>query len=79
MGELVLERSVVAPEQVSLSCSDLFHLHTDDMMAVGSNVIVAGTALFGAKDPADVIKGFKAKINDSRDVWGTDQALDKLT
>ncbi|KAM0750810.1 ribulose-5-phosphate 3-epimerase [Meredithblackwellia eburnea MCA 4105] len=43
----------------------------------GSNVIVAGTALFGAKDPEQVIKGFKESIDSSKSVWGTEDALKK--
>ncbi|SCZ87755.1 BZ3500_MvSof-1268-A1-R1_Chr2-3g05223 [Microbotryum saponariae] len=43
----------------------------------GSNVIVAGTALFGAKEPKQVIQGFKEAIESSREGWGTDKALAK--
>ncbi|SGZ31870.1 BQ5605_C042g12026 [Microbotryum silenes-dioicae] len=43
----------------------------------GSNVIVAGTALFGAKEPKQVIQGFKEAIESSREGWGTDKALTK--
>ncbi|GAA5830911.1 hypothetical protein JCM3770_000984, partial [Rhodotorula araucariae] len=43
----------------------------------GSNVIVAGTALFGAPQPAEVIADFKAQIDASRGVWGTKDALEK--
>ncbi|BGP49299.1 RIBULOSE-phosphate 3-epimerase [Rhodotorula kratochvilovae] len=42
-----------------------------------SNVIVAGTALFGAPKPAEVIADFKAQIDGSRAGWGTDKALEK--
>ncbi|GAA6015572.1 hypothetical protein JCM11491_007160 [Sporobolomyces phaffii] len=41
----------------------------------GSNVIVAGTALFGAENPKEVVEGFKKAIDDSKPVWGTEQAL----
>lgn len=43
----------------------------------GSNVIVAGTALFGAENPAEVMKGMKESIVQSQDVWGTEKALEK--
>ncbi|SCV74993.1 BQ2448_8022 [Microbotryum intermedium] len=43
----------------------------------GSNVIVAGTALFGANAPKQVIQGFKEAIESSREGWGTDEALAK--
>ncbi|GAA5856352.1 hypothetical protein JCM5353_004306 [Sporobolomyces roseus] len=43
----------------------------------GSNVIVAGTALFGAEKPDEVVKGFKEAIEGSREVWGTDKALEE--
>ena len=39
-------------------------------------MIVAGTALFGAEDPAAVITGFKAAIDESKPVWGTPAALE---
>lgn len=42
----------------------------------GSNVIVAGTALFGADKPAEVITDFKRQIDDSKSKWGTEAALD---
>ncbi|GAA5901926.1 hypothetical protein JCM8208_006641 [Rhodotorula glutinis] len=41
-----------------------------------SNVIVAGTALFGAEKPAEVIDDFKRQIDDSKTKWGTDAALE---
>ncbi|GJN90077.1 hypothetical protein Rhopal_003075-T1 [Rhodotorula paludigena] len=44
----------------------------------GSNVIVAGTALFGAEKPADVIADFKQQIDSSKERWGTDRALEGL-
>jgi len=40
-------------------------------------VIVAGTALFGAEKPDEVVKGFKEAIESSREVWGTDKALEE--
>lgn len=40
----------------------------------GSNVLVAGTALFGAKDPAAVMKGMKEAVEEGRKDWGTDKA-----
>lgn len=50
------------------------------MLAVGacsgSNVIVAGTALFGAEDSAGVITSFKTAIDESKPVWGTPAALE---
>ena len=33
----------------------------------GSNVIVAGTAIFGAKDPGDVIITLKSTVNQAQD------------
>lgn len=39
-------------------------------------MIVAGTALFGAEKPDEVIKGFKSAIADSKQYWGTDKALE---
>ncbi|GAA5922994.1 hypothetical protein JCM3775_006215 [Rhodotorula graminis] len=42
----------------------------------GSNVIVAGTALFGADKPAEVIADFKRQIDESKSKWGTDGALE---
>lgn len=36
----------------------------------GSNVIVAGTALFGASDPAAVMATIKTAVEDSRAGWG---------
>lgn len=47
-------------------------------MPPGSNVIVAGTALFGAEKPADVIADFKQQIDGSKERWGTDRALEGL-
>ncbi|GAA5995149.1 hypothetical protein JCM11641_002764 [Rhodosporidiobolus odoratus] len=44
----------------------------------GSNVIVAGTALFGASNPTRVIDDFKEQIEGSREGWGTDKALEGL-
>ncbi|GAA5890181.1 hypothetical protein JCM6882_009251 [Rhodosporidiobolus microsporus] len=44
----------------------------------GSNVIVAGTALFGADKPAEVISDFKAQIEAGKGGWGTDKALEGL-
>ena len=44
----------------------------------GSNVIVAGTALFGAEQPGEVIKTMKSAVEDGRSGWGTDQALEGL-
>jgi len=41
----------------------------------GSNVIVAGTALFGAENPKEVVEGFKKAVDDSKSVWGTEAAL----
>lgn len=38
--------------------------------------MVAGTALFGAQDPAAVMVSFKTAINDSKPVWGTPAALE---
>ena len=37
---------------------------------------MAGTALFGAEDPAAVITGFKAAIDEPKPAWGTPTALD---
>lgn len=45
-------------------------------LVAGSNVIVAGTALFGAEDPAAVITGFKTAISESKPVWGMPAALE---
>lgn len=39
-------------------------------------MIVAGTALFGAEKPAEVISGFKSAIAESKPVWGTPAALE---
>ncbi|KAI5478167.1 hypothetical protein MNV49_005431 [Pseudohyphozyma bogoriensis] len=39
----------------------------------GSNVIVAGTALFGAKDPAAVMDTMKEAITTSKPSWGSAQ------
>ncbi|ORY69138.1 ribulose-5-phosphate 3-epimerase [Leucosporidium creatinivorum] len=44
----------------------------------GSNVIVAGTALFGAENPKSVIQDFKDKIEEGRSSWGTEKALEGL-
>lgn len=38
--------------------------------STGSNVIVAGTALFGATDPASVMVTMKAAVEESRASWG---------
>jgi ribulose-phosphate 3-epimerase len=43
---------------------------------IGSNVIVAGTALFGAENPKQVVETFKKAVDDSKPVWGTDKALE---
>lgn len=40
-------------------------------------MIVAGTALFGAEKPTEVISDFKRQIDESRAGWGTDEALDE--
>lgn len=45
-----------------------------DGRAPGSNVIVAGTALFGAEDPAAVILTMKEAIDSSKAAWGTPTA-----
>jgi len=37
----------------------------EECAEAGSNVIVAGTALFSAEDPADVISGFKKAISEA--------------
>lgn len=37
--------------------------------SAGSNVIVAGTALFGAKDPASVMNDMKAAVDNSKASW----------
>ncbi|PRQ73511.1 Ribulose-phosphate 3-epimerase [Rhodotorula toruloides] len=44
----------------------------------GSNVIVAGTALFGASDPKSVIDDFKKQVDEGKSVWGTEKALEGL-
>ncbi|BGP09126.1 Ribulose-phosphate 3-epimerase [Rhodotorula toruloides] len=44
----------------------------------GSNVIVAGTALFGASDPKSVIDDFKKQVDEGKSVWGTKEALEGL-
>ncbi|BGP17423.1 hypothetical protein JCM10213_003295 [Rhodosporidiobolus nylandii] len=44
----------------------------------GSNVIVAGTALFGAEKPAEVIDDFKKQVDEGKAVWGTEKALEGL-
>lgn len=44
---------------------------------IGSNVIVAGTALFGAGKPAEVITDFKRQVDESRTAWGADETLDE--
>lgn len=38
--------------------------------STGSNVIVAGTALFGASDPAAVMVTMKEAVESSRPGWG---------
>lgn len=43
----------------------------------GSNVLVAGTALFGAKDPAAVMKGMKEAVENGRADWGTTKAIEE--
>ncbi|GAA5886815.1 hypothetical protein JCM3774_000503 [Rhodotorula dairenensis] len=43
----------------------------------GSNVIVAGTALFGAEKPAEVITDFKRQVDQGRSAWGTDESLEE--
>ncbi|GAA5971034.1 hypothetical protein JCM8115_006126 [Rhodotorula mucilaginosa] len=43
----------------------------------GSNVIVAGTALFGAEKPAEVITDFKRQVDESRTAWGADETLEE--
>ncbi|GAA5862203.1 hypothetical protein JCM5296_007486 [Sporobolomyces johnsonii] len=43
----------------------------------GSNVIVAGTALFGAEKPDEVMQTFKKAVDESKSAWGTDKALEK--
>lgn len=43
----------------------------------GSNVIVAGTALFGADKPAEVITDFKRQVDESRTAWGADETLEE--
>lgn len=40
----------------------------------GSNVLVAGTALFGAKDPKAVIKSMKEAVEEGRQDWGSEKA-----
>lgn len=40
-------------------------------------MIVAGTALFGAEKPTEVISDFKRQVDDSRQGWGTEQALEE--
>jgi hypothetical protein len=45
--------------------------------APGSNVIVAGTALFGASDPAAVMAAMKEAVEGSKSGWGTSAALSK--
>lgn len=41
----------------------------------GSNVIVAGTALFAAEDPEAVINTFKSTVSESAPLWGTDAKI----
>ncbi|GAA5949530.1 hypothetical protein JCM21900_000253 [Sporobolomyces salmonicolor] len=43
----------------------------------GSNVIVAGTALFGAEKPDEVMQTFKKVVDESKSAWGTQKALGK--
>lgn len=38
----------------------------DQAADAGANVIVAGSAVFGAKDPADVIKKLRDAVNSRR-------------
>lgn len=53
--------------------------HTDSTACPfsGSNVIVAGTALFGAEKPAEVITDFKRQVDESRTAWGADETLEE--
>lgn len=46
--------------QLCLSC---FFLNLTVLPALGSNVIVAGTAIFGAADPPAVIQELKDAVN----------------
>jgi hypothetical protein len=78
MEELDLELSDVAQELVSpysvlLFCLEDSYVELQDL--TGSNVIVAGTALFGAENPKEVVEGFKKAVDDSKSVWGTEAAL----
>ncbi|KAK4049551.1 RIBULOSE-phosphate 3-epimerase [Microbotryomycetes sp. JL201] len=43
----------------------------------GSNVLVAGTALFGAEDPQAVMKGMKEAVDSGRSGWGSRDALEQ--
>lgn len=42
----------------------------DDAAEAGANVIVAGSAIFGAKDPAQIIEVLKAAVNNRPYVTG---------
>lgn len=68
------------PSSASLSLSRVRcgKRRTDDERTPppGSNVIVAGTALFGADKPDEVITDFKRQVDEGKSVWGTKEALE---
>lgn len=79
MEESVPEQSAAVHELVRfLSLFSLRRGRTDFLRnTTGSNVIVAGTALFGASDPAAVMVDMKEKIEGAKAAWGTKEALAK--
>ena len=63
----------VGPKTVGV-CADAGELvsrkdpgHSSDIVAQGSNVIVAGTAIFGADDPETVITTLRSTVSQAQD------------
>lgn len=52
-------------------------MDADPPSRAGSNVIVAGTALFGAENPTAVISDFKRQVDQGRSAWGRDETLEE--